>query len=120
MILALLIAVAGGLGSALRYLADRAVAAVLGPASWGIVLVNVTGSFALGALTGLAARGALAEDPRLILGLGVCGGYTTFSTAMVDVLRLGLRDRRGAAVACLLGTFLGAVGAAALGFAVTA
>jgi fluoride exporter len=118
--LALLIGLAGGVGSALRYLVDQAVVRLLADRArglpWATFVINVTGSFALGALTAAASTGALADDTRLVLGLGVCGGYTTFATAMVDTLRLGLAGRRGWLVVNLVGPLVCCVAAAGLGW----
>ena len=58
----------------------------------GTALINVTGSFVLGVLTGLALGAVLPPEWELILGTGVMGGYTTFSTASVETMRL-VQDR---------------------------
>lgn len=89
----LLAAAAGGLGAVLRYLADLGVAKLAGRRyPWGILIVNISGSFALGMIT------TALPDAAFILGAGLLGGYTTFSTAMLDTVALW-RDgeRRGAA-----------------------
>jgi len=52
---------------------------------FGTFVVNLTGGFALGVLTGLSASDAV----LLVLGTGLLGGYTTFSTWMVEAQRLG-------------------------------
>ncbi|MGE4428300.1 MAG: fluoride efflux transporter CrcB [Solirubrobacteraceae bacterium] len=95
----LLVGVAGGAGSALRVLVDRLVllrASATLPL--GILVVNLTGALLLGLLTGLAAPHATA----LVLGAGLLGGYTTFSTWMVDTLRLA-EGRRVAWAAANIG-----------------
>ncbi len=58
---------------------------------WGILVVNVSGSFALGVITGLGA--AIAPELSLVLGLGLLGGYTTFSTVSVETVLLAQRRR---------------------------
>lgn len=80
----------GGIGAALRFTADRLLRARTGLFPWPTLLVNVTGSFALGLLAGAVA----VSSPVLLafLGPGVLGGYTTFSTASVETLTL-LRER---------------------------
>ncbi len=120
---ALGLALAGGLGSALRYLVDQSVTRLVNrrdtPAAalpWGTFSINVTGSFVLGVLSAAAAQGLVSEDLRLVLGVGLCGGYTTFSTAMVDTLRLQLQARPLGAVLYFNGTLVCATGAAALGW----
>ncbi|PRI11876.1 fluoride efflux transporter FluC [Leucobacter massiliensis] len=93
--LALGIALAGGAGAALRYLLDTAVPVrVRERFPWGIMLVNLTGSFALGLLAGLALGQPLAS----VLAVGLLGGYTTFSTAILDTVRLLQQRRIGAAL----------------------
>jgi fluoride exporter len=56
-----------------------------GPFPWGTFIVNLTGGFVLGFLTGLSVTG----DALLVFGTGFLGGYTTFSTWMVEAQRLG-------------------------------
>lgn len=106
------IALSGGLGAAARYLLDQSVPDSLREKfPWGIMLINLAGSFLLGLLTGLAL-----EAPLLgVLGVGFLGGFTTFSTASLDTVRL-LRSRRWAAgMLNGLGMLIGAVALAALG-----
>lgn len=89
-ILLLCVALAGGLGAALRYLVDGAVSARLQrDFPWGIMAVNLSGSLALGLLLGPALDGSVIA----IVGVGLLGGYTTFSTASLDTVKL-LRVRR--------------------------
>ncbi|CAM9724413.1 unnamed protein product, partial [Chrysoparadoxa australica] len=57
----------------------------LGP--WNIACINVTGSICLGLLSGLAAA-PLSPRARLLLGTGLCGGFTTFSTYAVDIVKM--------------------------------
>ncbi|GAA5083871.1 hypothetical protein GCM10025760_00990 [Microbacterium yannicii] len=110
----LLAALAGGAGAGLRYVVDR----LLTPAAgmrfpWGILVVNVSGSLALGVITGLGA--AIAPELSLVLGLGLLGGYTTFSTVSVETVLLAQRRRRRDAFLNQLGTLALAVLAAGLG-----
>jgi CrcB protein len=78
----------------------------------GILVVNVSGSFALGVLTGLGT--ALSSEWAMVLGLGLLGGYTTFSTVSVETVLLAQRRRWRDAAANLFGTLaLAAVGAGA-------
>lgn len=106
---------AGGIGAGLRYAVDAGVARLLGRRfPWGIVLVNITGSFALGVVT------AALPDVLFLIGAGLLGGYTTFSTAMLDALVLWRDGRRPASVAHLFGTFAAGLLAALGGLAVGA
>lgn len=112
---------AGGfLGTIARYLVSSAVAGVVGETfPWGTVIVNVTGCFVIGVLafaTGPDGRVVVAPDIRQFLLIGVCGGYTTFSSFSLQTLTL-LRagDYVGAAgnivvsvVACMLAVWAGA------------
>lgn len=82
----------GGVGAVLRHVVDAAIAARTSHARpWGILAVNVSGAFALGALTGSAPGG----DALALVGTGLLGAYTTFSTWMLqlDVLLRGGRRR---------------------------
>ncbi|MCC2032952.1 fluoride efflux transporter FluC [Microbacterium allomyrinae] len=112
--LLLVVAVSGGLGAGLRYVADR----LLTPAGGGrfplgILIVNVSGSFALGVLTGLGT--AVMPEIALALGLGLLGGYTTFSTVSVESVLLAQRGRWRDAALNLFGTLALAVLGAGLG-----
>lgn len=92
-VIAALLCVAGGIGAALRFWLDSVVKAHIRSAyPLGTTLINVSGSLVLGLLTGLASG----LDVGILLstvGTGLLGGYTTFSTASVETVRL-LRARR--------------------------
>ncbi|MBF4461246.1 MULTISPECIES: fluoride efflux transporter FluC [unclassified Rathayibacter] len=122
MTLALLVAVAlaGGVGAAARLVVDG-VARALVPARWpvGTALINVVGSFLLGVVVGLALSGHLDAGWRAVLGTGVLGGFTTFSTASVETARLLLERRWAAGLGYGLGMWASALLAAALGLALT-
>lgn len=87
MIQVLLVALGGAVGSVARYGVGVAVARLFGTAlPWGTLIVNVVGGLAIGLL---AARvGPAQEDLRLLLGVGLLGGFTTFSTFSLETLRL--------------------------------
>ena len=114
----LLLALAGGLGAAARFALDGAVR-TRWPSEfpWGILLINVLGSFLLGFLTGLVLDGADGAW-RLVLGTGFCGGFTTFSTAMVDTVRLAQRGSLRSATLNLVGTLATTGLAAAFGLGI--
>lgn len=110
---ALATVVAGGLGAALRFLVDGWVErGVHAPVPLGTVVVNVTGSFALG-LAALA--GAPTAAARAVLGAGLLAGYTTFSTASTQNADLLAHGRPLAALAYGGATYAGALLAAAAG-----
>jgi CrcB protein len=93
------VSLAGGLGAAVRLLADGVVRARLGGRlPWGTLVINASGSLLLGFLTGLAQAGQLPGLWELVLGGGLLGGYTTFSTASFETVRL-LQERRITAAA---------------------
>lgn len=94
MTLLLLVAAAGGLGAVSRVLVDAALQArhvLRFPA--GTFAINITGSFLLGLLSGLGLQQAVSPAFHHVVGAGFLGGYTTFSAASVETVRL-LRERR--------------------------
>jgi len=104
--------VGGGLGAGARYAVDAVIMRGRRDAfPLGILVVNVIGAFLLGLLTGAG----LAPNWLAILGTGVLGGFTTFSTVSVETVLLAQRGRRDWAWANLLGTLLLALVAASLG-----
>ena len=78
-------------------------------------MINVGGSFVLGLLTGLAASSALAPEWLLVLGGGLMGGYTTFSTASVETVGCSPSAGGGRVLVYGLGVLVLAVGAGVLG-----
>ena len=106
-LLVLAVAVGGALGAVLRHLASVSLAG-RGRIPWGVLVVNVVGSFIAGLALGLPL------DPtwQLIVLTGFCGGLTTFSTLSVDTLHLILDGKRRAAAASVLLTL--ALGIAAV------
>ena len=81
--------VAGALGAPARYLVDgfvqRRTHRVF---PWGTFVVNVSGSFVLGVITGWALYHGLGNLPRVAIGTGFCGAFTTFSTFSYETVRL--------------------------------
>jgi CrcB protein len=111
-------ALAGGIGAGLRYLVDvLVVGGRPGRFPLGILVVNVTGSFVLGVLTGLGAA-LVGSDLAWVIGVGLLGGDTTFSTVSLEsVLLMRSGDaRRGWMNA--VGTLVLGVAAAAAGLAI--
>ncbi|HEY8912825.1 fluoride efflux transporter CrcB [Lacisediminihabitans sp.] len=115
-LLFLAISVAGGVGAALRLAVDGILRARIRIAyPLGTTVINVTGSLVLGFLVGLALTGVLSAEWRLVLGTGLMGGYTTFSTASVETVRLLQSRRFAAAFGTGLGMLVVSVLAASLG-----
>ena len=112
---------AGALGAPARYLIDGAVQdRTQGAFPWGTFVVNVTGSLLFGFVTGLALQHAFPRAPRIVLGTGFCGSYTTFSTFTFETVRLIEEGALNEAIRNALGTLVAGTGAAALGFALAA
>ncbi|AGP29908.1 fluoride efflux transporter FluC [Corynebacterium terpenotabidum] len=93
---------AGGVGAGSRFVLDGVIKSRLaggGAAGlpWATFVINATGSLLLGLLTGLVTAGALPGDWQPVIGTGFLGGYTTFSTAMVETANLVRQGRTGAA-----------------------
>ena len=104
---ALLICLAGGLGAALRLVLDSLIRTRLKSTyPVGTAVINLTGSLLLGLLTGLTTGYLVPQQYQLIIGTGLLGGYTTFSAASVETVRL-LEDRRYVAAAVHVVVFLG-------------
>lgn len=113
----LLMALMGGLGAVARFVTDAALRSRITVAlPLGTLLINLLGSFILGGLAAGVVRGGLDLDVRLVLGTGFCGGFTTFSTASVEVVRLVQSGRVGAGLGHLLANAIGCVAAAALAY----
>jgi len=109
---------AGAVGAPLRYLVDGAIGGrTEGVFPWGTFVINVSGSFLLGLLTGLALYHAFPKTPKVILGTGFCGAYTTFSTFTFETVRLVEEGALGEAFRNAVGTLLAGAAAAAAGIA---
>lgn len=110
------LALAGGVGAALRLIVDSAIKArVRGGFPLGTLLINVSGSFVLGFVTQLALGGSLEDAWRLVIGTGLCGGFTTFSTASFETVRLVQQRRYALASVNAVGMLVAAVAAGLLG-----
>ena len=85
------VAVAGGVGAMLRFVVDDLIARrARRSVPLGTMVINVTGSFLLGLLTALTVDHAGLADLKTVLGTGLLGGYTTFSTASLEAVNLTL------------------------------
>jgi CrcB protein len=115
----LAVATGGALGSLARYwLAELFVAVSISAFPWATLVANVSGSMLIGliaALTGPDGRMLVAPEPRLVWMVGVCGGYTTFSSFSLQTLTLaqgGDWQRASlnvglSVILCLIGVWLG-------------
>jgi CrcB protein len=114
----LLVALGGGVGAAARFVvADTIRARRPSGFPWGTWWVNVLGSLVVGIVAGilLFSGGPDAEHWRLLLATGLCGGFTTFSTASVEAVAMLRGGRLGAALTYALGTLAVTVTAVAAG-----
>ncbi|MFD3926076.1 fluoride efflux transporter CrcB [Streptomyces sp. NPDC058614] len=85
----LLVIIGAAVGAPLRYLTDRAVQLRHDSVfPWGTFAVNVTGCLILGLLTGAASTGHASSHLQLLIGTGLCGALTTYSTFSYETLRL--------------------------------
>ncbi|MGI8986029.1 MAG: fluoride efflux transporter FluC [Nocardioidaceae bacterium] len=110
----LLVAVGAALGAPLRYVTDRTVQRVVGSHKpYGTFVVNITGSFLLGVLVGSGAG----SHSLALLGTGLFGAFTTYSTFAYEVFALGRSHRTGWALLYALGSVALGLPAAVAGLA---
>ena len=110
------LSLAGGVGAACRLVLDGFLRSRINTTyPIGTTVINISGSFLLGLVTGLALTHIVAVEWRLILGTGFLGGYTTFSTASFETVRLAQGGRYLAALTNGLGMLAGALLAAGAG-----
>jgi len=126
MLMYLAVALGGALGTMGRYFVSGLVANAFGETfPWGTLIINITGSFVIGffgTLTGPDGRLMVSGTMRQLVMVGVCGGYTTFSSFSLQTLNL-MRDGQwgwaagnilGSVTLCMIGVWLGATAAAAI------
>lgn len=116
-LLFIVLSLAGGLGAGTRLFVDGFVKSHT-PVAFpvGTLLINVSGSLLLGLLLGLSMSFIIPETVYLVAGAGFLGGYTTFSTASFESVRLLQERRYLASLANGLGMAVLCVGAAGGGF----
>lgn len=111
---------AAGVGAAGRYALDGWVGErTSGELPWGTFVVNVSGCFVLGVLTGLGLYHGSSGSVRTIVGTGGLGAYTTFSTFTFETVRLAEEGLTTEALGNAAGGFVVGLGAAAVGLALT-
>ncbi|MDQ1029494.1 CrcB protein [Streptomyces umbrinus] len=114
----LLVIVGAAVGAPLRYLTDRAIQArhdIVFP--WGTFTVNIVGCFILGTLTGAVTYGAASQSVQLLIGTGLCGALTTYSTFSYETLRLAETGAKFFATANIAVTLVAGLGAVFIGSA---
>ncbi|HEY1876618.1 MAG TPA: fluoride efflux transporter CrcB, partial [Rhizomicrobium sp.] len=122
----LAVALGGALGTVGRYFISGVVANAFGETfPWGTLIINVTGSFVIGFFATLSApdgRLMVSGTTRQFVMVGLCGGYTTFSSFSLQTLNLmrggewapAAGNMVGSVVFCMIGVWLGAISAAAI------
>ncbi len=117
----LAVAGAGAVGSVLRYLVDTAVGARrFSVFPFGTLTVNLSGSLVFGVITGLALYHAFPTTAKVVVGSGVCGAYTTFSTFSLETVLLAREGERLHAVRNVAANLIGCCVAAGTGLALAA
>ncbi|AWZ07907.1 MULTISPECIES: CrcB family protein [unclassified Streptomyces] len=115
----LMVVLGAAVGAPLRYLADRAVQARHDSVfPWGTFTVNAAACLVLGALTGAVLDGAASSRLSLLLGAGLCGALSTYSTFSYETLRLAERGWGFLAAVNAAGSVLVGLGGVTLGFQV--
>ena len=108
--------VGGAIGAGARHLVGQAMLARLGPGfPWWTLSINIVGSLLMGLLIGVLARSGGSETARLFVGVGVLGGFTTFSSFSLEFWTLFERGHIGQAGFYILGSVVGAIVACGLG-----
>ena len=114
--LAIGVAVAAAVGALARYLLDRAIqrrhSSVL---PWGTFTINITGALLLGLVIGLQLHHGLSKNAVAILGTGLLGGYTTWSTFVWESFALAEQGTVNEAAMNVAGSIVIGLGAAAVG-----
>lgn len=107
-----LVMAGGAAGAGARHLFGRWTLAAFGPGyPWGTLGVNLIGGLAMGLLVGGLARTGGGENARLLLGVGVLGGFTTFSAFSLDMVTMIERGTPFAAIGYALVSVIGALAA---------
>ena len=116
------VALGGALGSMARYGLANWMATLTGPQfPWGTMLINVVGSFVIGWFGALTGRGGMLAVPpeiRVLVLVGVCGGFTTFSSFSMQTFELFQAGEALRAAGYVLGSVALCLGAVAIGVAV--
>ena len=120
MLLYVLIAIGSALGGIGRYACSRAVALAFGETfPWGTLVVNISGSFVIGLVAAVAApesRVIISPNTRQFIMVGLCGGFTTYSSFSLQTLEL-IRNRDfGEALGNILLTVASCLASVALGY----
>jgi CrcB protein len=119
----LLVMIGGALGTLARYAVSTLASPISGQLPWGTIIINITGSFLIGlfgTLTLASGRYPVSENTRLFVMIGLCGGYTTFSSFSLQTLDLMRNGAMTRAMANVAASVVLCIAAVALGHAVGA
>ncbi|GJE29328.1 fluoride efflux transporter CrcB [Methylobacterium organophilum] len=112
---ALLVFLGAGLGGVMRHGVNMLAVRLGSSFPWGTLAINVSGSIAMGLVTGWFALRGGSLQARLFLATGILGGFTTFSTFSLEAFTLFERGESAAAAAYVLGSLVAGIGGLALG-----
>lgn len=116
MVLGLVICVCGGVGAALRYACDTFIKARWSKAfPLSTFVINVTAGFLAGVVASFHSSGLIGEPWRLALAVGLLGGFSTFSTAINEMVALAAKGRYATAIVYLSASIMAPVAAVATG-----
>ncbi len=116
---AVFVSLAGSLGAVSRFVLDGHIRSKHNHSfPWATLVINISGSFILGLVSGILLKHHNFKQTEAIIGVGFCGGYTTFSTASFETVRLLEKQHYKMAVANALGGLIATIIAAALGLLV--
>ena len=103
----------GAIGAGVRHLVGRGFLALVGPGfPLATMVINISGGLLMGVLAGSLLRfGAQGEAWRLFLGVGILGGFTTFSSFSLDAVYLAQRGELAAAAGYVLVSVIGSIAA---------
>ncbi len=106
-----LVILGGGIGAGIRHLLNMGSLRLFGSGyPWGTMIINITGSFVMGAfIEFLARRASASNELRLFVATGILGGYTTFSSFSLDFVTLWERGALGPALAYALVSVVGGI-----------
>ncbi|MES2339499.1 MAG: fluoride efflux transporter CrcB [Pseudomonadota bacterium] len=115
----ILVMAGGALGAGARHAFGRWTLAAFGPDyPWGTLGVNLIGGLAMGLLVGALLRFGLGEPVRLLVGVGVLGGFTTFSAFSLDVVTMIERGALAGAAGYVGASVVGSVAALYAGLSI--
>jgi CrcB protein len=114
-----LVMAGGAIGAGMRFLAGAAALRALGPGyPWGTLFVNLSGGLLMGLLAGTLTRMNAPEGWRLFIGVGILGGFTTFSAFSLEAALMIERGQLGTALGYALASVIGSVLALFAGLAI--